>query len=163
MKNYILVVFLAIASYGTIVSAGEKSNISVNDKAPYYDKKIIPAKIRKSCTALGSNFSKFTKKFLEKYGYSVTLKPELKKTDKGQNLILEITNASSAGNAFTGHRKSVSIEAVLYQDGKEIDKYSGSRDSGGGFGGGFKGSCSVLDRCVNALGKDIARWLKKRK
>jgi hypothetical protein len=36
-----------------------------------------------------------------------------------------------------------------------------SRDSSGGFGGGYKGSCSVLRRCTNALGKDIAAWVKK--
>jgi len=30
----------------------------------------------------------------------------------------------------------------------------------GGFGAGFKGSCSVLNRCTKTLGKDFADWLK---
>lgn len=42
-----------------------------------------------------------------------------------------------------------------------IDTYAGSRNSSGGIGGGFKGSCAVLERCVNTLGKDVDAWLKK--
>ena len=77
-------------------------------------------------------------------------------------MILTLTNATSIGNAFMGHRKSVTIEAILYEDGVEIDHYRGSRDSGGGFGAGFKGSCSVLGRCVKTLGKDVANWYNKK-
>ncbi len=31
---------------------------------------------------------------------------------------------------------------------------------GSGAFGGFKGTCSILGRCIEALGKDIATWLK---
>ena len=33
------------------------------------------------------------------------------------------------------------------------------RNSRGVFGGGFKGSCSILNRTVNALARDISKWL----
>jgi hypothetical protein len=30
----------------------------------------------------------------------------------------------------------------------------------GGFGAGFKGSCTVLYRCQHAIAEDILEWLK---
>lgn len=145
----------------TCVFAAEKS-ISVSDAATYYDPRIIPSNIRTECSELGNQFSTSTKSFLEKKGWSVQLVPNAgEETAEGIELKLLITNATSSGNAFVGHRKSVSIDAELYKDGKLLDTYSGTRDSGGGFGAGFKGSCAVLARCANALGKDVSKWLKK--
>ena len=46
--------------------------------------------------------------------------------------------------------------------GSRVDEVDFTRNSGGGFGGGYKGSCSVLGRCTKALGKDIAGWLRDR-
>jgi hypothetical protein len=78
----------------------------------------------------------------------------------GRFLDLRIEAAISGGNAFIGHRKHVTTSARLYEDGKEVAQTTLSRDSSGGFGGGYKGSCSVLRRCTNTLGKDIAAWVK---
>lgn len=79
----------------------------------------------------------------------------------GRYLELRIENAISAGNAFIGHRKHVTTSARLFQDGVQIGETTQSRDSSGGFFGGYKSSCSVLRRCTNTLGKDIAAWVKK--
>ena len=87
---------------------------------------------------------------------------EAPKDAQGLSLSLAITNEVTAGNAFMGHSKSVSIEATLHRDGEVVDTYVGTRDSGGGFGAGFKSSCTVLKRCVNTLGKDGAGWLRRR-
>ena len=32
-------------------------------------------------------------------------------------------------------------------------------EAGGGAFGGFKGTCSILGRCIKAIGADIAKWL----
>ena len=50
----------------------------------------------------------------------------------------------------------------LLDDGKEGAQFSGSRSSMGGAFAGFKGSCSVLGRCLEALSKDMAVWLRQR-
>lgn len=73
---------------------------------------------------------------------------------------IQIVSAISIGNAFTGHRKSVSVEAVLYKNGAVLGKKLLTRDSGGGAFAGFKSSCDVLDRTVNTLGSDVVKWLK---
>lgn len=72
---------------------------------------------------------------------------------------IEIESAISAGSAFIGHWKGISLSTTLYQDGRETAQNSFKRNSTGGMFGGFKGSCSVLYRTANVLGKDIAGWL----
>jgi hypothetical protein len=79
----------------------------------------------------------------------------------GRFLELRIENAISSGNAFIGHRKHVTTSARLFENGVEVAQTTQSRDSSGGFFGGYKSSCSVLRRCTNTLGKDIAAWVKK--
>lgn len=82
------------------------------------------------------------------------------KPKAGANVLqLEIASATSGGNAFVGHHKSVTVTGKLFQDGKQTARFVATRASGGGFGAGFKGSCAVLGRCTVTLGQDIARWL----
>jgi hypothetical protein len=82
------------------------------------------------------------------------------KSAKGRTFEVEIISVVSAGNAFTGHRKQVAVRGRLLEGGKEIAIFNGTRSSMGGAFGGFKGSCSVLGRCLEALSKDMALWLK---
>jgi len=82
-------------------------------------------------------------------GRDGTLTPtEAVKAGKGRILYIEITNAISMGNPFMGHQKQVSVKGRLLEDGTEIGSFSGVRASMGGAFAGFKGSCSVLGRCV---------------
>ena len=142
------------------VAIADSKKITISDQAGYYDEKIIQSNIRSECVELGRQFSDSTNKYLAKNKWDVVRSDEL--PSSGYGLELSITNALSAGNAWAGHRKSVSIEAKLYKDDELLDSYVGTRDSGGGFGAGFKSSCDVLKRCVNTLGKDVSKWLKKK-
>ena len=51
--------------------------------------------------------------------------------------------------------------AELFVDGVSKGEKIYHRDSMGGFGAGYKGSCSVLGRTSKALGKDFSVWLKE--
>jgi len=82
------------------------------------------------------------------------------KADSGDNvLLLEIAAAQSSGNAFMGHFKSVTVTGKLFQKGKQVASVVVTRKSSGGAFAGFKGSCAVLGRCVETIGKDLAGWL----
>lgn len=82
------------------------------------------------------------------------------KPDAGDAVLLvEIAQAQSSGNAFVGHKKSITISGKLYRGGKEVAKFVSTRNSGGGFGAGYKSSCAVLARCAEAVAQDTARWL----
>lgn len=139
-------------------SAGAKE-LTLNQAVGFYNDKFVPAKIRNECTNLGSKFAESTATAVQESGWSVLKKDSLDTAAPGVNLKLIIVNAVSAGNAFIGHSKSVSIMAELYKDGKLVDTYEGERNSSGGFGAGFKSSCAVLERCVVTLGKDVSKWL----
>ena len=93
-------------------------------------------------------------------GVQVAVDDAAVKSAKGRVFEVEITQVVSAGNAFTGHRKQVGVRGRLLQDGKEIAVFNSSRTSMGGAFAGFKGSCSVLGRCLETLGKDMALWLR---
>lgn len=147
--------------FGAACLHADDKTIAVNAVATYYDEKIIPSNIKNECDELGAQLSKSAMINLTKNGWSVLSSPNIDDSTQPIKLKLQIANALSSGNAFVGHRKSVSILAELYKDGELIDTYSGTRDSGGGVGAGFKGSCAVLARCVNTLGSDVTKWLEK--
>lgn len=147
-----------------LFSAGVSANeLNINQTVAYYDEKIIQANIRSECANLGDQLAASTTTAIQKSGWSVVKQANLETAAPGINLKLTIINAHSGGNAFLGHQKSVSIEAELYKDGKLVNTYAGTRNSSGGFGGGFKGSCAILERCVSTLGKDVDAWLKNQK
>ena len=157
---------LAALSFGAFLTcnafAADDATLTINSKAEYLEEKVIAANIVNECTNLGYKFSESTRTFLEKNGFAVETRSDLAEQAEGMSLKLTIVNALSAGNAFMGHKKSVSIQAELFQDGELLDTYENTRNSSGGFGAGFKGSCTVLERCVNTLGKDVARWMQKK-
>jgi hypothetical protein len=92
-------------------------------------------------------------------GITVVRDERAVKAGKGRTLQVEIVNVVSGGNAFIGHMKQVQVRGRLFENGKEIGNFSGRRSSGGGAFANFKGSCSVLGRCMETLAKDITLWL----
>lgn len=92
-------------------------------------------------------------------GINVVRDERAVKAGKGRTLQVEIVNVVSGGNAFIGHMKQVQVRGRLFENGKEIGSFTGRRTSGGGAFANFKGSCSVLGRCMETLAKDITLWL----
>lgn len=78
----------------------------------------------------------------------------------GRYLRLDIKDAVSMGNAFTGHKKFVITSAKLFLNGQEVARNTFNRNSMGGAFAGFKGSCDVLNRCVDTISKDMVGWIK---
>ena len=100
--------------------------------------------------------------YATKYGVETVVVDEIDPNAPGRVFRIQITNVSSAGNAFIGHRKAMAATGELFEDGVSKGKVDFTRNSSGGFGGGFKGSCSVLARCSKTLGNDFAKWLEER-
>ncbi|WP_455217813.1 hypothetical protein [Kaarinaea lacus] len=134
-------------------------SIRVLSTIPYSKNHQIEGKILRECN-LNDQLSQFIDEFGDSFDVNVVRTANIDKDGQGMALMVEITNATSEGNAFLGHRKTTSIAGQLYEDGKLKASFQGMRVSGGGAFGGFKGSCSVLGRTVEALGKDVALWLK---
>ncbi|MEH6566528.1 MAG: hypothetical protein V7756_14460 [Halopseudomonas sp.] len=148
---------LGLLSLGQVQAADR--SLALSSSASYYDPQVIADNILSECTELGASFSRSTEKYLREQGWSVVPLNAEPAAGDGKQIKLQVINALSSGNAFLGHRKSVSIMAQLYENGQLIDTYRQTRNSSGGFGGPFKGSCEVLYRCTNTLGNDVAKWM----
>lgn len=133
----------------------------VQGTIPYAQDNRIAHNITSECTELGIKLSDFLVKFAKKKGIEVTQVAELNPADPGRNLVIEITDAVSRGNAFIGHQKYMEARAELFVDGESQGEQFYHRDSMGGFGAGYKSSCAVLGRTSKALGKDFSVWLKQ--
>ena len=139
-------------------AADAVKSVTIATVIPYQKGAPIAANVRRECT-LNSQLSEFIQSYGKENNIGVIRTPRFKKNDNGNVLHIEIVNAVSQGNAFLGHRKFTQIEGTLFNSGKKVAGFTAARFSGGGFFGGYKGSCSVLGRTVKTLGKDIAEWL----
>jgi len=135
------------------------SSVTILNVIPYKKGAMIAANIKKECT-LNTQLSEFISSHGSEYNIAVNRVPKLTKKTKGQYLVVEIVDAISTGNAFLGHRKFTKIKGELFESGKRVASFTAARFSGGGFFGAYKGSCSVLERTVDTLGRDVATWLR---
>jgi len=82
---------------------------------------------------------------------------------QGRTLQLEITDVHAPGGGAWSGAKSMSVRGTLRDGGKQVASFTAKRYSGGGFLGGYKGTCSIIGRCAKTIGKDIATWLENPK
>ncbi|WP_410499600.1 hypothetical protein [Chitinibacter sp. S2-10] len=78
----------------------------------------------------------------------------------GQVLRLKISHVLGVGGGAYSGPKAITVYAELLQNGKVARETKLNRWSMGGVFGGFSGTCSILDRCAVAIGKDLAQWVK---
>jgi len=135
--------------------------IAMIDYAQWEDETRVADNIVKECGSLGKQFADATENAGRSQGLNFNKSPQSDPRTAEQGLALKLVSATSAGNAFTGHRKSVTARAEFYVGGKVARTTTLTRDSMGGAFGGLKGSCSVLERTVTTLGADVVKWLKQ--
>lgn len=159
MKKILTSLLLTSSAILAGLSLAQAEEIKMMSSIPYQKGNKIRNVIKNECTNLGNKLANFTQSFSQQKGIEISLTNSVKTNTAGKILKLEISDAVSQGNAFIGHRKFVEISGSLWKNGKKVASFDGQRSSGGGFGAGYKSSCAVLERCVKALGKDIAKWL----
>jgi hypothetical protein len=144
-----------------VSKAAMKSAISVAQLTQYASNSGASSKVKAECR-ITSQLPDFVESFASQQGIAVAQKGgSLSTNSKGKVLVMEFTNIhGAAGGAWSG-AKSVTVSGELFENGKKIGSFQGRRSSGGGGWGAYKGTCSILGRCVKTLGKDIAGWLAK--
>ncbi|MDG2527092.1 hypothetical protein P6166_17200 [Stenotrophomonas sp. HITSZ_GD] len=149
-----ILVVLAVLAAGSAQAAP----VSMLNPVPYADGSIIAGKIKSECK-IEVQLAEAIKREAAAVGREVAFVPAPLSDVPGEALKLEIADAVSDGNAWIGHHKSVTVRGALLRDGAQVATFVARRNSRGGMWGAYKGSCSVLDRTVNAVGEDIAAWL----
>lgn len=146
------------------LASAAQAQILVPQSVPYRDASQIDYKITGECTELGKVFSESIVKNGKDMGLDIAATEHSAEQAAAEDdyVDVRIDAAMSAGNAFIGHAKGVAASVRLLRNGEESAKQTFSRNSMGGFFGGFKSSCAVLNRTVNTLGKDVAAWLRDR-
>ncbi|WP_155944730.1 hypothetical protein [Pseudoxanthomonas sp. Root630] len=155
MKGILMgVVLLGTSSMAPFAHAAD---FTAQRSVPFAEDSIVAGNIKRECE-IATQLPAALVRFAAEGGHRVELQ-DTPDTASGQVVKMEIHDAQSAGNAWMGHHKSVTVKGSLYRDGQQVAKFVARRNSRGGFGAGFKGSCAVLERTVNAIGKDVAGWL----
>jgi len=147
----------AALSLIALAGAAHSAAYQVPENIGYKDVTIIQSNVVDECKDLGRQLSASLAAELTKTGVEVQRVASLDAT-AGPVVDAKISNLVSAGNAFIGHRKSVSVWVELRQGSEVLGAKGFTRDTMGGAFAGFKGSCTVLERAVLVLGKDVAQW-----
>ncbi len=71
---------------------------------------------------------------------------------------LQISNVLGVGGGAWSGPKALTVYADLIQNGKVVRHTRINRWSTGGIWGGFKSTCSIIERCSVAIAKDLTRW-----
>ncbi len=138
--------------------AADAVTVTVQRETPFADDALIAGKVKRECT-ISADLPAILAEHGKKAHIDVQLVDKADQAIAGRVLLMEIVDADSAGNAFLGHHKSMTVRGKLFESGRQIGSFTARRNSMGGAFGGFKGSCTVLDRTAKALGRDIAEWL----
>ncbi|MBF0263668.1 MAG: hypothetical protein HQL46_00220 [Gammaproteobacteria bacterium] len=129
------------------------ATIKLSDNIPFKKGVRVRPAIKTDCD-LGGKLSEYVQSFGQSKNFNFS------PTKGKRELVLNISHVhGTGGGAWTG-AKSVTVEGKLMEGSKLIGSFTGTRTSGGGFFGAYKGTCSILGRCVKTLGKDIATWLE---
>jgi len=143
------------ANIGNVVAG----DIGIKATTPFAKVSSIRDAVKNECQ-LQTKLPHFVNTFASKYGIAVKLKDNVSKKSKGKVLVLEITGAQGGGGGAWSGTKSVQVKGELFKNGKSIGNFTANRYSGGGFFAAYKGTCSIMGRCVKTIGKDIAIWLQ---
>jgi hypothetical protein len=150
---FVLVLLISTTSYA------QDATYTVVSPVPFADKSQASNDVKNSC-ALDTRLPEFIADYAKR-GVKVVIGPDPGEDATGKVLYLEIVHVLGTGGGAWSGSKSVTAEGVLKENGEVIGSFTSSRYSTGGAFGGFKGTCSILGRCIKAMGKDIAEWLKK--
>ncbi len=79
-------------------------------------------------------------------------------TPAGKSLRVTILDVMGVGGGAWSGPKAISLRVELLNGDKVERSTRLTRTTTGGAFGGFKGTCSMLERDSATLGKDVARW-----
>lgn len=155
-----LVIFLTatvIVSW-SFASVAEDAVYNVVSPVPFANDSGATGKVKAECT-LETRLPQFIAEAARR-GVDVIVGPAPEEGAAGKFLYIEFIHVLGAGGGAWSGPKSVTVTGELIENGEVIGSFTASRYSTGGAFGGYKGTCSILGRCIKAMGKDIAAWLR---
>lgn len=167
-------IFISVASIAVLLGCGAssptkqtlsasamKNPVIIANAVPYAANSGATPAVKSECI-IDQQLPEFVESYASGYDIAVVRdsKKAKQKRSSGKVLELKFSQVHGLGGGAWSGAKSVTVSGTLTQNGKKIGSFVGTRHSGGGAFGGYKGTCSILGRCVKTLGDDIARWLQ---
>lgn len=164
-KHYfilLLIVGLAACNTAKQPKVVEKTGagILVIDKIDFAKDTAVRRAVRNECR-LPEKLTEFIDEYAGKHYAQVLVNTDLATVPANTEVLkVKITEImGGSGGAWSGG-KYVAISGILQKNGQIIGDFKARRISGGGVFGAYKGTCSIMGRCVKTLGKDVAEWLQ---
>ena len=157
MRKIMGLLLLSAACFGA--QAQEVKAVVIATDVPFSTPDAIDGAVKNEC-GLPNKVSTLMREQFAAAGIEASAVTDLK-PDSGETVLqLEIAEASAGGNAFTGKKASLTVTGKLLKKGQQVAQFTGMRLTRGGAYGNLKGNCALLGRCVEAVAKDAAGWLK---
>ena len=158
MRNLVIFLIAAILISWSLDCTAEDAVFNVVSPVPFAEDSGASSNVKEECT-LETRLPQFIAEAAER-GVKVVVGPAPEEGASGKFLYLEFTHILGAGGGAWSGPKSVTARGELIENGEVIGSFISSRYSTGGAFGGYKGTCSILGRCIKAMGEDIAAWLR---
>jgi hypothetical protein len=125
----------------------------------YIKESFVKNAVKKDCD-LGENLAQAIKENSASQ-YTRILSDSTDTLSEAQILTIEIEYINGdRGRAKWGNRGgNVGVKGILTKEGKVLGSFKALRETTGGYFATFKGTCTILNSCVEILGSDIASWL----
>ncbi len=147
-----LLVFIVLTAHA------EDDAITVISPVPFAEGSGATGAVKSDCT-LETRLPKFIES-ASKRGVKVSIGADPGENAAGRVLYLEFANVHGPGGGAWSGPKLVTVHGTLKENGEVVGTFVATRYSTGGAFGGYKGTCSILGRCIKAIGKDVAAWLR---
>jgi len=135
------------------------SDVLVIKPINYIKESFVKNAVKNECD-LGGNLAKAIEEN-STHQYTCILSDSTDGLSEAQILTIEIEYINGdRGRAKWGNRGgNVGVKGTLTKEGKVLGSFKALRETTGGYFAVFKGTCTILNSCVETLGSDIASWL----
>lgn len=154
-------VLLTACAPGHNPARATADSLIILNTASYQEEENVRLKIRRECELewlVPEKVNKYASGDYDNIYFTDGVPP----TTPAKVLSMKIIDAKGQGGGRRSGAKSITIEGTLTQKGNVVGSFIASRTTvTGGWHGGSKGTCALLERCAKRLGKDIGAWLEK--
>jgi hypothetical protein len=134
--------------------------VTIQKLAPFKPDLSVPAEVKLNCDLVTRIPAYIAENAHGKFD-NVVLSDTFSTNAPGLSLAITIVGLNGKEGGLQTGAKHIVIEGTLWENGREQGSFRAKRRVGVTWGGSYKGTCNLLDRCAKLLGKDVAEWLQK--
>lgn len=172
MKKLSMVALALLTPLFLMACASQEANVEDIDTSQYgppiamqnpieFDSRAgVRMEVRKECK-LQTKVPEFAKRFAAEHQVNIQLVDDLDNTNIPRKVDVQIVKVDApGGGGWSGGDMWMRVKATLYENGEKQAVAHIKRETSGGMYEEFKSTCAIIGRCTEAIGDDLARWLK---